>query len=209
MLGTGRCRLTGARACFLYPAGGELAAPSSLYDPSNTLLTKVFAGQQNRFPAASFGTSAWLQRLREAGLKQTLDAEAVLAAARGIAARAEGISRTLTAAAAAAPAAGEVPQAPGAIASTAVLPSSQRSWLPLVARPGQRLAGEAIELWEAACGLAGCLADSSLESGALLGGGGASRAFAEELRQASAAPGYVWVRSSDHYGLRSSRLCKL
>lgn len=52
----------------------------------------------------------------------------------------------------------------------------------LAAEPGQRLGGEAGQVWEAACSLVGCMAEGSSESGALVGGA-ASRAFLEELRQ--------------------------
>jgi hypothetical protein len=121
------------------------------------------------------------------GLKQNLDLEAALAAARGIAEKAQHVAAAVAAGATAAaaspgspvPAAGAV--APGAAAGSAAQPEQQ--CLLLSAGAGQRLSAEGREVWESACSLSGCLAEGSPESAALLGSGGGNRAFLEELRQ--------------------------
>lgn len=43
------------------PADGlELAKPSALYDPSNRMLARVFAGEP-LFPVGKFASSGWLK----------------------------------------------------------------------------------------------------------------------------------------------------
>lgn len=146
------------------PGSGELAAPSTLVDPSHPLLAKIFAAQDHLFPGPRFATPAWLARLRQVGLRQSLDPEAVLAAARAVAEKARRVAASVAASA------------------EGQSPASSSAALVLSAGLGQRLGQEAGEVWEAACSLAGCLAEGSTESAALLGGAG-SRSFLEELRQ--------------------------
>ena len=168
------CALRAAASSLWLAGSGTLAAPSELYDPAHPLLSRIFAGQAQLFPAAAFATPTWLSRLRQAGLKRSLDAAAVLTAARGIAERARRVAAAATAAATGSEGEGAAEAVP--VPAGALL---------LAAGPGQRLAGEAEEVWGAACGLAGCLAEGSEESASLVGGG-AGRAFLEELRQVGA-----------------------
>jgi sacsin len=62
----------------------EFFKPKELLDPSDALLTSVFSGERNRFPAERFMSDAWLGILRKAGLRTSTEADMIVQCATKI-----------------------------------------------------------------------------------------------------------------------------
>lgn len=63
---------------------GDLYRPKDLFDPGDSLLTSVFAGEVQKFPGERFVSDGWLNILRKTGLQNTSDADIVLECARRV-----------------------------------------------------------------------------------------------------------------------------
>lgn len=81
------CTEAMAAAKFVTTATGILAAPTTLYDPTLPLLTKVFSGRPV-FPHGKFASPRWIAILQSLGLKRSLDRTTFLDAAKGVERRA-------------------------------------------------------------------------------------------------------------------------
>ncbi|XP_066349988.1 uncharacterized protein [Miscanthus floridulus] len=62
----------------------ELFKPEELLDPSDALLTSVFSGERDKFPAERFMSDGWLVILRKAGLRTSTEADMIVQCARKI-----------------------------------------------------------------------------------------------------------------------------
>ncbi|KAL6651611.1 hypothetical protein ACP70R_010536 [Stipagrostis hirtigluma subsp. patula] len=62
----------------------EFFKPRELLDPSDALLTSVFSGERNKFPAERFMSEGWLGILRKAGLRTSIEADMILQCATKI-----------------------------------------------------------------------------------------------------------------------------
>ncbi|KAL6844366.1 hypothetical protein ACP4OV_026039 [Aristida adscensionis] len=62
----------------------EFFKPNELLDPSDALLTSVFSGERNRFPAERFMSDGWLGILRKAGLRTSIEADMIVQCATKI-----------------------------------------------------------------------------------------------------------------------------
>ena len=62
----------------------ELFKPRDLLDPSDSLLTSVFSGEQNRFPGERFTTDGWLRILRKVGLRTSSQADMIVECAKKV-----------------------------------------------------------------------------------------------------------------------------
>ncbi|KAF8769255.1 hypothetical protein HU200_006764 [Digitaria exilis] len=62
----------------------EFFKPKELLDPSDALLTSVFSGERNKFPAERFMSDAWLVILRKAGLRTSTEADMIVQCAEKI-----------------------------------------------------------------------------------------------------------------------------
>ncbi|CAO2037010.1 unnamed protein product [Urochloa humidicola] len=62
----------------------EFLKPKELLDPSDALLTSVFSGERNKFPAERFMSDAWLGILRKAGLRTSTEADMIVQCATKI-----------------------------------------------------------------------------------------------------------------------------
>lgn len=62
----------------------EFFKPEELLDPSDALLTSVFSGERNKFPAERFMSDGWLVILRKAGLRTSTEADMIVQCARKI-----------------------------------------------------------------------------------------------------------------------------
>ncbi|KAK9663814.1 hypothetical protein RND81_14G000300 [Saponaria officinalis] len=62
----------------------ELSKARDLFDPSDVLLTSVFAGERKRFPGERFAADGWLRILRKLGLRSANEAEIMLECARRV-----------------------------------------------------------------------------------------------------------------------------
>lgn len=62
----------------------EFFKPKELLDPSDALLTSVFSGERNKFPAERFMSDGWLAILRKAGLRTSIEADMIVQCATKI-----------------------------------------------------------------------------------------------------------------------------
>ncbi|GJN01337.1 hypothetical protein PR202_ga18596 [Eleusine coracana subsp. coracana] len=62
----------------------ELFKPKELLDPSDALLTSVFSGERNKFPAERYMSDGWLAILRKAGLRTSIEADMIIQCATKI-----------------------------------------------------------------------------------------------------------------------------
>ncbi|KAG2569738.1 hypothetical protein PVAP13_7NG437900 [Panicum virgatum] len=62
----------------------EFFKPKELLDPSDALLTSVFSGERDKFPAERFMSDAWLGILRKAGLRTSTEADMIVQCATKI-----------------------------------------------------------------------------------------------------------------------------
>lgn len=62
----------------------DLCKPQDLFDPGDTLLTSVFSGVRKKFPGERFISDGWLQILRKAGLRTSIEADVILECAKRV-----------------------------------------------------------------------------------------------------------------------------
>ncbi|TXG69797.1 hypothetical protein EZV62_004732 [Acer yangbiense] len=62
----------------------DLSKPKDLFDPADAILTPVFSGERKKFPGEMFDTDGWLQILRKAGLRNSIEADIILECARRV-----------------------------------------------------------------------------------------------------------------------------